>query len=81
MNQNRSQVIAQGRAYVRLIEAADVLLAGEMEEAEDTLLHQVRQIFTGKLRELVATLPPEITAEILAASEKIKGPTKGFSPN
>lgn len=81
MSDDRAQVIARGRAYVRLIEAADMLLTEEIEEAERTLLRRVRRTYTHKLRELVAELPPEVTAEILAASERIGGSIQSFSKN
>jgi hypothetical protein len=46
MDKDRSEteVIRQGRAYVRLIEAADVLLADDLDEAERVLLEQVRRL-------------------------------------
>jgi hypothetical protein len=81
MNQDRSRMLIEGRAYVRLIEAADVLLAGEGDDAERTLLHKMRQTYTSKLRELIGKLPPEATAEILAASDKIIGPVGDVSRN
>lgn len=78
---DRERLIAQGRAYVRLIEVADVLLADDPPPAERQRLILVRRFCAGEFRSLAATLPPEITAEILTASEKIKLPTRGFSWN
>ena len=48
---------------------------------EQLLLRLVRALYTRRLRGLVAILPPELTAEILAASEKTSGVVTGFSPN
>ena len=73
--------ITQGRAYVRLIEAADVLLAGDLDEAERVLLEQVCQAYKSKLRALVGSQPPAVTAQILASSENIKGPAGEFGMN
>jgi hypothetical protein len=58
---------------VRLIEAADALLGYRPAWAEALL--------SRRLRGLVATLPPEVSAEILAASEKIEGPAQEFGRN
>lgn len=80
MNEAES-IIKQGKAYVRLIEAADVLLADDLDEAERVLLEQVRQVYKTKLRALVGSQPPALTAQILAASENIKGPAGEFGKN
>ena len=75
------QTISRGRAYVRLIEAVDVLLAGEAGGQEAALLHQVRRLATARLRALVAELPPEMAAQILAASDKLAAPVSDVSKN
>jgi hypothetical protein len=65
--------IQQGRAAVRLIEAIEVLAttANEQEVNELRVLqHRYRQ----RLLQLVAELPPEISAQILLASDQIQGP-------
>jgi len=67
------RVITQGRAMVRLIEAADVLLANSGSWRETLLLKATRGLYRHRLRGLVAALPPQISAEILAASENIGG--------
>jgi hypothetical protein len=67
------RVITSGRAYVRLIEAADALL-GYCPAWTEALLSR-------RLRGLVRALPPEMGAEILAASEKIEGPVQGVGRN
>lgn len=80
-------VITTGRACVRIIEAADVLLERKPVWTERLLLRLVRDLYPHRLRGLVATLPSEITAEILAASDKLTpvpsapGPVRGFSNN
>ena len=74
-------VITTGRAYVRMVEAADALLADEPVWTERLLLRLVRSLYTHRLRLLVAALPSEVTAEILAASDKIGGTVRGFSNN
>ena len=73
--------ISRGRAYVVLIEAADLLLAGKLDGAEKALLEQVRRVYKDKLRALVASLPPAVTAQILAVSENINSPTGGYRKN
>ena len=76
-----SNTITAGRATVRLIEAADLLLSRDPVWTEKLLLRLVRSLYTHRLRGLVAALPAEVTAEILAASDKITGPVRGFSNN
>lgn len=77
----RSKVITQGRAYVHLIEAADLLLERNPAWTERLLLRLVRFLYTRRLQDLVGLLPPEVSAEILAASEKIKGPVGEITRN
>ena len=71
--QRVENTIVYGRACVRIIEAADVLLARNPAWTERLLLRLVRRLYTHRLRGLVAKLPSEITSEILAASEKMLG--------
>jgi len=75
------EVIAPGRAYVRLVEAANFLLKRDPPEVERALLLQLRSLYTRKLREIVGEFPPEITAEILIASDKIFGVVRESSQN
>lgn len=75
------RVIVTGRAYVRMIEAADVLLSQNPAWTERVLLRLVRALCSRRLRSLVAVLPSDITGEILAASEKMTGPVRGFADN
>ena len=68
-----TEAVKHGRAMVRLIEAANVLLpdAGPREAG---LLRDLKIMYQKRLRQLVAELPVEISAQILAASEHINGP-------
>ena len=65
--------IQQGRAMVRLIEAVNVLLP-HADQHEADLLHDLKARYQQQLRNMIAELPPEISAQILAASEHINGP-------
>ena len=67
------RVIAHGRAMVRLIEAIDVLLENSGSRREMALLRLVQRLHRHRLRDLMAVLPPETSAEILAASEAAVG--------
>ena len=69
-----SNVVTQGRAMVRLIESIDVLLANSGSWRETWLLKATRGLYSHRLRGLVAALPTDVSAEILAASDNIKGP-------
>ena len=61
--------------------SCDVLLAGELDDAEPGLLEQVRQVDKLKLRTLVGSQPPAVTAQILAGSENINAPAGEFGKN
>jgi hypothetical protein len=80
-DQIRENVVTAGRAYVRLIEAADVLLGRHPAWTERLLLRMVRTLYSHRLRELVAVLPSDFTADILVASEKMLGVVRGFAQN
>ena len=75
------RVIVTGRAYVRMVEAADVLLDRQPVWTERLLLRLVRTLYSHRLRGLVAVLPADIMGEILAASEKIAGPVREPTQN
>ena len=79
------QIIANavmlGKVLVRILKACDILLEQNPVWTEQFFLRQVRALYTHRLRGLVATWPPELTAEILAANEKMSGVVTGFSPN
>jgi len=71
-----TETIAQGRACVRLIEAVGALLEvgrGDLNSKEANALVEARALAVKRLRVLVAELPPEAVAQILAASEKLGG--------
>jgi hypothetical protein len=73
--------VRAGRAYVRLIEAAAVLIEWEEDERSRRRLAMVRHRCQEALRQLVATLPTHVTAQILAASEKALGTIKDVTKN
>ena len=81
MSTSQQCIITAGRACVRLIEAADALLGYRPAWTEALLLRLVRALYRHRLRSLVAALPPEVSAEILAASEKIEGLVQEFGRN
>ena len=60
-----SDLLANGRAYIDLVNVADRLLAGNLAWTEQLLLRLVRRLYTRRLRELVLILPPEITDKLL----------------
>jgi len=74
-------VIALGRAYVRLVESANALLERKPFWTERLLLRMVRALYSRRLREMVGALPANVTAEILAGSDKMSGVVQGFSHN
>ena len=80
-DQTRENVITTGRAYVRIVEAVDVLLSRNPVWTERLLLRLVRALYSHRLRGLVAVLPYDIMAEILAASGRISGPVRDASVN
>ncbi len=79
--QRISNVVSTGRAYVRIIEAADLLLSRKPIWTERILLHLVRDLYSQRLRGLVAALPPDLSGEILVASEGMVGPVRDVSRN
>lgn len=74
-------VVALGRCYVRLVESADYLLEHQPTWLECFALRLLRSLYSHKLRELVAALPDQIAAEILAEPEKTTEPVRGFTQN
>ena len=58
---------------VRLIESIDVLLANSGSWRESVLLRMTRGLYRHRLRGFVGALPPEWSAEILAASDRVGG--------
>jgi hypothetical protein len=78
---SHSETIVRGRALVRLIEAADVLIASAMSDSEMDVQTRARDVCRSHLRAIIANLPAHIGAEILAVSEKIHGPVGEVSLN
>ena len=71
--QRRSNVIAYGRATVKILEGADHLYL-DSRRLECLTLKVVRWLYRRRLRELIGAVSADIGAEILAASENITGP-------
>ena len=71
--QRRSNVIAYGRAIVKILEGADHLYP-DSRRLERLTLKVVRWLYRRRLRELIGAVSADIGAEILAASENITGP-------
>jgi hypothetical protein len=74
-------LVVRGRAMVRLIEAAEVLLTGATTPNERVTYGLARELAQQALRELVRDLEPESTAQILVASDKIVGTVKDVGLN
>jgi hypothetical protein len=79
--QAQQRMIVQGKAMVRLLESIDVLLTNSGSWRETWLLKATRSLYSHRLRQLVAVLPPNVSAKLLAASENIKGPVGDVSQN
>lgn len=73
MKTDYAEVIPQGRAMVRLIEAVSILLPGAgQREAE--MLRDLKIMYQKRLRKMIVDLPLDISAQILVASDHISGP-------
>jgi hypothetical protein len=68
-------------AYVRLIEAAGVLAEWEEDERSRRKWQRIRRSAQQSLRKLVEELAPHVTAEIMAASEKVLGKVREIGLN
>ena len=66
---------------MRVVEAAEVILTRNPPLVERVVLRLALKICHFQLRRMVAALPAEITAEILAGSDKMTGPVRGFTQN
>ena len=71
----------RGRAMVRMIEAAEVLLTGATTANECVTYGLARDLARQALRELVRELPSIVTAQILVASETALGPVGSVELN
>lgn len=76
-----NDVIAPGRAYLRLVEAANFLLNHNPTEEERQLLLRLCGVYTRKLREIAGTFPTDVTSEIWVASDKMIGAADNFVQN
>ncbi len=76
----RSNVITYGRSLVKIVEGADQLYP-DSRRLERLTLKVVRWLYRRRLRELIAAVPADIGAEILAASENITGPVGDLNLN
>ena len=76
-----NNAVGLGRAYVQIVETADALLERKPFWTEKLLLRIVRALYSHRLREVVATLPPNLTDEAMVASERMMGVGKGFTKN
>jgi hypothetical protein len=68
-----TNVVALGRVYVRLIEAARVMIGYTESDEERARLESLVKAYLAGLRKLLGTVSPEVAAQILAASEKVLG--------
>jgi hypothetical protein len=78
--QRRSNVITYGRSLVKILEGADQLYP-DSQRLERLALKVVRWLYRRRLRELIAAVPADVGAEILAASENITGPVGDVNLN
>lgn len=81
MDTKHDQDILDGRAYVRLIEATAILLKTSLMARDRYILERATEVAKTNLRELVARLPPHVTAQILAIGENIIGPVGESTQN
>ena len=80
VEQHRSNVITYGRSLVKILEGADQLYP-DSRRLERLTLRVVRWLYRRRLRELIAAVPADIGAEILAASDNITGPVGDVNLN
>jgi hypothetical protein len=74
-------LVVRGRAMVRMIEAAEVLLTSATTANERVTYGLARDLARQALRELVAELPTDLTGQILIASEGALGPVGDVGMN
>jgi hypothetical protein len=72
IEQIRQNTIAFGRALVKIVEGADYLYP-DSRRVERLVLKITRWLYRKRLRELIAVVPADIGAEILAAADNITG--------
>jgi hypothetical protein len=69
------------KVVMRVIEIADVSLYHDLSWAEQFMLRMVQAHYLNRMLGLLALMPPDVTAEVLAAIEKMSGVVMGFSRN
>ena len=68
-------------ALAKTLQTTSVDLMDRRPMWTERLLRLVRALYRLRLRGLVVALPSDIMGEILAASEKMTGPVRGFTNN
>jgi hypothetical protein len=66
-------LIDQGRAYIRIIQAIDLLMAEERRDDNQTAFTSAPAAAAARLERLVRGLDGAALAQILAASDKVWG--------
>jgi hypothetical protein len=74
-------LVVRGRAMVRMIEAAKVLLTFATTPNERVTYGLACELAQQALRELVFDVQPDITAQIMVASERVLGTVKDVMLN
>jgi len=77
----RQNIVIHAQVAMRFIEMADVSLYRDLSWAEQFMLRMVRAHYLNRMRSLFAVMPSDMTAEILAASDKLTGLVRGFTQN
>jgi hypothetical protein len=73
MTPDMDALIRHGRACVRLIEAAEVLLQMATDINQQETYSEAIDLTRWQLRDLVRDLDPAVTSQIMAASDKRLG--------
>lgn len=73
MTPDTASLIRRGRACVRLIEAAEILLEMANDVTQQEIYSEAIDVTRWQFRDLVRDLDPSITAQIMAASDKRLG--------
>ena len=76
-----ADLIRRGRAYVRMIETAQVLVDYAELDSERAMLEQLAKAYRLLLRDLLRKVPAHVSAEIFAASEKVLGTVQDVGLN
>jgi hypothetical protein len=81
MVQIRQSIVTHAQTVMRVIETADVSRYHDLSWAEQFMLRMVQAHYLNRMVGLLALMPPNMTAEILGASEKMSGVVMGFVQN